>query len=230
MPLLLFDIDGTLVTVDGAGSSALKRALSTLTKRSISVEGVSFSGRTDPAIMRDVLAQNGVSPSDGLLDTALTAYAEAAQETIRANHVRPLPGVESLLSRLSQYQDMHLGLVTGNIEPVAYHKLHAAGFSNYFLVGAFGSDSAERADLPPLAAHRAHKAFGGSFSKGNTVVIGDTPQDIQCARSAGFRAVAVCTGRPNRPALATCDPDLLLENLQNGSSLLDFVRGAPRQS
>jgi len=230
MRLLLFDIDGTLLTVDGAGASAITQALSDQFGRPISVDGVSFSGRTDPSILRDVLAQNGIEPSEERIRAALDAYTAAAQDTIRPEHVRPLPGVEDLLSLLSARDDMHLALVTGNVEAVAYHKLQTAGLGDYFSVGAFGSDSAERSDLPPLARRRATDRTGQSFVPDAVFVVGDTPHDIQCARASGFRSMAVSTGTPDRRTLHRHDPDLLLKNLSDPKPLLDILGRGPDQS
>jgi phosphoglycolate phosphatase-like HAD superfamily hydrolase len=228
MTLLLFDIDGTLVHVNGAGRSALTRALSTLLGSPISTDGISFSGRTDPDILRAVLAHNGHEPSEATLQAALDAYEAAARKAIQPRHVRPLPGTRSLLSALSDRSDVHLGLVTGNVEPIAYHKLNAVGLDAYFSVGAFGSDHAERASLPPLALRRARQATGHAFSPEQTIVIGDTPRDVQCAQAAGVRSVAVCTGGADREALSSSAPDVLLTDLTDPAQFYDRVLNTSR--
>lgn len=228
MTLLLFDIDGTLVTVNGAGRSAITNTLSDLLDAPISTKGISFSGRTDPEILRSVLSHNGHDPTGETLEAALEAYVTAAQNAIQPQHVQPLPGVRSLLRTLTRREDVHLALVTGNVEPIAYHKLDAVGLADHFSTGAFGSDHAERDALPPLALRRARENTGHAFSRDRTIVIGDTDRDVQCARATGVRSVAVCTGGSDREALAECRPDALLENLNDWSRFEETVLDAAR--
>ena len=223
MTLLLFDIDGTLVTVNGAGRSALEQALSEVLGRPITTDGVSFSGRTDPDILRAVLSHNGHEPSDDAVQSALSAYVSVARSAIQSAHVRSLPGIRSLLRTLSDRDDVHLALVTGNVEPIAYHKLEAVGLSKHFSTGAFGSDHAERDALPPLAIQRATEATAHSFTREQTVVIGDTDRDVQCAKAAGVRSVAVCTGGSDRETLERSNPDALLSDLRDPSLFLRTV-------
>jgi phosphoglycolate phosphatase-like HAD superfamily hydrolase len=226
MPLLLFDIDGTLLHVTGGVDRAVGHAVSTVTGRTVSTEGVSFSGRTDPEIFRDVLRASGVADPEPVLDEVIAAYVEAAQETIGPADVELLPGIRALLSALSARPDVFLGLLTGNVEAIAYHKLRGAGLPDVFSVGAFGSDDADRAALPPIAVQRASARVERSFSLPDTVIIGDTHHDIRCARAAGSRSVAVCTGRYGRADLEPHGPDLLLEDLRDPRAFLRGILGA----
>lgn len=223
MTLLLFDIDGTLLTVNGTGRTVLGEALSALFGQNISTEGVGFSGRTDPDIFRSVLRKNGLPETEEVLSAALDAYAEAAPDALRSGAIRVLPGVPGLLDRLADRDDVQLGLVTGNIEPIAYHKLRVVGLDSYFPVGAFGSDHAERAALPPLAANRAAQHTRTSFPLSATIVVGDTTHDIQCAREAGARSVAVSTGGVSYEALQAEHPDVLLRSLDPPAHFLRAV-------
>lgn len=215
MRLLLFDIDGTLLRVTGGGRRAVADAISTVTNRTACMDGVSFSGRTDPDIFRTLLRKNGVSQPDEWIDEAIQHYVDAALETIQPRNVEPLPGVHSLLSRLAQRSDVFLGLVTGNVEAIAYHKLRSAGLAEHFSVGAFGSDHENRNKLPAIATRRASVEAGRSFSLSQVVIIGDTRHDIHCAQAAGARVAAVCTGRTARSDLHSHTPDLLLESLND---------------
>ncbi len=223
MTLLLFDIDGTLVRVNGGVHQAVAHAISSVTGREAFTDGVPFSGRTDLAIFRDVLNESGISSPSAVLQDVIARYAETAQETIHSRHVEILPGVSTLLSQLSGRDDVFLGLVTGNVEAVAYHKLRCAGLAEYFSVGAFGSDHADRSALPPMALQRASETSGRSFSPEHTTIIGDTHHDIQCAHATGTRSVAVCTGRFSRSELSPHAPDLLLDNLINPPRVIDQV-------
>jgi phosphoglycolate phosphatase-like HAD superfamily hydrolase len=223
MRLLLFDIDGTLLHANGAGATAIEAAVTSLTGEPATTDGVSFSGRTDPSIFRDVLRENGLSTAETTLKTVMDAYVEEAQRALHAENVDRLPGTASLLSLLSQQDNLVPGLVTGNVEPVAYHKLEAAGLAHHFSVGAFGSDHATRSKLPPLAAVRATEQFGHSFSMKDTIVIGDTPCDIDCAKEAGAYSMAVSTGCPTHSDLSSLSPDLLFETLENSASVMDQI-------
>lgn len=197
MKLLLFDIDGTILTTRGVGRRAMAEALSVLWGRSITTEGIAFSGRTDPQIMRDVLVTSGVPADeiDDLLPVALDRFAEVACTIIQPENVDVLAGVAELIDHLAERDDVQLGLVTGNLKATAYRKLDAAGLAQHFPFGAFGCDHAERDHLPPVAVRRAHAHTGRSFRGREVVVIGDTEHDIRCGRGIGAFAVGVCTGR-----------------------------------
>ena len=226
MTLFLFDIDGTLVRVNGRGREAVNEALSSHTDQPISLDGVPFSGRTDPAIIEAVLAHNDLPTTDAMIEAVITTYVDTMRGALRPADVEMLPGVSPLLPRLNDHPDAHLGLVTGNVEPIAYEKLGAQGLADYFPVGAFGSDHADRNRLPALATRRARNHAGRAFrSAEHTVVVGDTPHDIECARAAGARVVAVCTGRYSRDELSPHAPDLLLDTLPAPDAFLQRVLG-----
>ncbi|PSQ95454.1 MAG: HAD family hydrolase [Bacteroidetes bacterium SW_9_63_38] len=226
MPLLLFDIDGTLVNVTGGVHSAVSHAIDTVTGRSVCTDGVTFAGRTDPAIFSDVLQASGVPDPPAVLNDVLHTYAECAQDTIEATDVDVLPGVRPLLSALSRRPDVRLGLVTGNIESVAHHKLRRAELGSHFSVGAFGSDHANRNELPPMAVRRASSQGRTSFSVRDTIVIGDTQHDIRCARASGTRVAAVCTGTYARDDLHVHTPDFLFETLQDTQAVVEKLLGS----
>jgi phosphoglycolate phosphatase-like HAD superfamily hydrolase len=223
MTPLLFDIDGTLLRVTGGVTRAAARAVSAVTGQSLSTEGVSFSGRTDPNIFRDLLRASGVAEPDLVLDDVLAAYVEAAEETIRSGDVEILPGVRALLAALAERDDVILGLCTGNVEPVAYHKLRKADLDALFSVGAFGSDHGDRAALPALALRRLEDWSGHTLSPDQAVIVGDTQKDIACARAAGSRVVAVCTGRYGRDDLQPHAPDLLLNDLRDPQTSMEKI-------
>lgn len=221
MKLLLFDIDGTLLQVNGGVHPAVSHAVFTVTGQAVSTEGVSFAGRTDPAIFRDVLAASGVAAPDEVLAEVIQHYVQRAQQTIGPDDVEHLPGVHDLLRQLASQNGVHLGLVTGNVEAMAMHKLKSADLASHFSFGAFGSDHADRNQLPEMALRRAASHTGHAFSPKNTVIIGDTQHDIQCARAAGVRVAAVCTGGSPRDELHSHTPDLLLDSFVPSTDALD---------
>ena len=168
--------------------------------------GVEAAGRTDGAIIRDLLATAGVSDEDfaarwaEVQAAAVEAFAELCLPDL-SGHVAP--GIVELLGELAEREaDFRLSLVTGNLEPVARLKLARAGIGDHFEPGqgGFGSDHASRAELPPIARARA-----GDWPRDRTVVIGDTPRDIACARADDVRVVAVATGPFAVEALADAD-------------------------
>lgn len=212
MLLLLFDIDGTLVFgATDAHRSALHAALR-------EVHGIDArsarrplapAGRTDGEIARALLLEAGVSAeriderADEVREACGRAYAQLATEDL-AHTV--LPGIAELLAWISGCDRVKVGLLTGNYEAVARLKLRRAGINRFFAPGegAFGSDHEDRATLPAIARRRAG-AVGKPHPRGHTIVIGDTPRDIACARADGVRCFAVTTGPYDRKALTGAD-------------------------
>lgn len=230
--LILFDIDGTLLTSNGAGRSAIQIALSRRMGRPVTSEGVSFSGRTDPAIVRDMLAVSGFSPPEieDVLSECLEAYADELVARLKPDDITVLDGVVELLAALSERPDIHLAVLTGNLERTAWAKLRAAGLADFFDWGAFGSDHHDRHFLPGIAAERFLEHHGHAYPASRTVIIGDTEHDISCARTGGAWAIAVCTGRSNRAMLEIHGPDLLLDGLAPHQSVLAFIDALPNSS
>ncbi len=225
MKLLLFDIDGTLLHANGTGRTAVERALSDLCGCPISTQAVGFSGKTDPQIMREILEANGLDPEPKLVDEALSVYESTAHATFDPQAVDALPGTADLLSRLANLTTIQLGLLTGNIESMAYKKLTAVAFDHHFSFGAFGSDHADRPQLPAVAVQRAQDHTGRRFGRGQVVIVGDTEHDIRCGEGIGAFSVAVCTGRFARHELAPHEPDVLLDDLSNPDVFIDAVLG-----
>ena len=218
--LVLFDIDGTLVDTAGAGKRSIERAFRALW----GVDGdpvakgrVRYSGRTDPQIFRSLAAAYGIAETDysarrgQLIDAYLSALAEEMQRPDPRRRV--LPGVVSLLDALAATEHVHLGLVTGNVEPGARSKLEPFGLSRYFPGGGFGSDHADRREIARLAHRRLSQRHGLDFLPSRVVVVGDTEHDVSCARANGFRSIAVGTGRIPIETLHASGPDALFSNL-----------------
>ena len=198
--LLLFDIDGTLLgRASTEHAAALREALHEVHGLAPDFRApIAAAGRTDGEIARQLLLAAGVAAeriddrADDVRAATTAAYARRCPSDLSA-HV--LPGIADLLDQLSPRDDVRLSLVTGNFEPVARLKLARAGIGRFFAAGqgAFGSDSEDRAALPPIARRRAGRD-GVPFPRARTIVIGDTPRDIACARADGVRCVAVSTG------------------------------------
>jgi phosphoglycolate phosphatase len=167
---------------------------------------VEFAGRTDASIVRDMLAVAGVpgEAADARWEEVQAAAMEAYERLCPDDlSERVLPGIVELLEALAERPDeFRLSLVTGNLEPLARLKLERARLGRFFEPGqgGFASDHASRAELPGIARARA-----GDWPRERTVVIGDTPRDIACARADGVRVAAVATGPFAIEALADAD-------------------------
>lgn len=225
MHLLLFDIDGTLLLTHNAGREALEEALQAVLGRPCPTDGVAFSGKTDPQIVGEVLALHGLPAADGLREAVLDAYMARLRPKLTPDRVEILPGVTRLLPALAARADVCLGLLTGNMAPMAYAKLAVGGLADYFPFGAFGSDDADRYALPPIALARARAHHGQTFRGHDVVLIGDTEHDLRCGRALGARAVGVCTGRYGRADLLPHAPDLLLDDLADTDRFIAEVLG-----
>jgi phosphoglycolate phosphatase-like HAD superfamily hydrolase len=199
MKLVLFDIDGTILWTDGAGRRAIHAALQEVFG-SIGPSDYWFDGKTDRQIVRDLMRLDG-HPDAGIderMDTLLGRYVEClgAELAHPEFSARLLAGIPELLDALEMRDDVVLGLLTGNVEPGARAKLRAVGLDpERFKVGAYGSDHEHRPQLPAVAQQRTREVLGIDIPGDRVVVIGDTPADIECARSIGARAIGVATGR-----------------------------------
>lgn len=231
--LILFDIDGTLLTTDGAAKRAFHRALLGVFGTAGPITTHQFDGKTDPQIARELLSIAGLT--DSVIDGGFVAFwpaylRELANELARPGHrTRRFPGVPELIDALAaRSDDVILGLLTGNIEAGASLKLRSAGLdAARFRLGAYGSDRERRDELPAIAIERARSLTDTELAGHDVVVIGDTPRDMTCGRALGVRAVGVATGRFSTAALAAAHahvtlPDLsdtpqVVESLMNGS-------------
>lgn len=216
--LVLFDIDGTLLLTAGAGRRAITRALGELVGSTEAFGRVRFDGKTDPQIVAELLAAAGEADPhhpERIADLCQRYLAhlerEFASETVEATL---MPGVVPLLDRLAARDDVLVGLLTGNLARGAELKLRAAGLDpGRFRVGAYGSDSAHRPELPPIAAARAAAHMGRVPAGHDVVIIGDTPADVACGAGIGARAVAVATGAYTREELVACGPHVAFDDL-----------------
>lgn len=215
--LILFDIDGTLLSAGGAPRRAFRRALLEHFGTDGNESRMDFSGKTDPQIVYELMGAAGFD--DGRIEERIERlfehYLEGLERELEAEAGHRLhPGAAEVVAALARDPRVVLGLVTGNVERGARLKLERFDLWRRFPVGAFGSDHRERDRLPQIAIERACRLTGRRFAGRDAVVVGDTPADIQCARAAGALAVAVATGTPTRKELEAARPDVLLESLE----------------
>jgi len=231
MRVVLFDIDGTLLTTGGAARGAFARALSEAAGHPIDPAGYSFSGKTDPQIARDILEANGVGGERlaVCIETSIRLYLKYFEaERPRLEQARLLPGVRELLDALAEREGVHTALLTGNVEPGARIKLGHFGITGYFdfSLSCFGSDDSDRYRLPALAVVRARGRLGTDFEGRQLVIVGDSEHDVLCGRSVRARAVAVGTGWTPAATLRALGPDAFLEDLSHtGRALAAILDG-----
>lgn len=221
---MLWDIDGTLVDTAGHGRAAFMQAFEAVLGRPPDPEDVPMAGRTDHAISLDLLERNGVPRSDELLGRMFEELHGAllARREAMAAQGRPQPGAREALTALGAREDVLQSLLTGNIEPNAELKL--AAFDLHSLVdlaiGGYGSDHGTRSELVGVARRKLRERHGADVPATDTVVVGDTPLDVDAARAAGARAVAVASGPYSAGELEQAQPDAVLEDVCDLEALL----------
>jgi phosphoglycolate phosphatase len=231
--ILLWDIDGTLLRSTRAGSfkdytiPMLEEVFGTAGK----LPEMKVSGMTDLQIVGEALKHEGFTH-----DHIRERVHELRESYMKAMHkftgvgqevFELLPGVREVLQAVADHPRYHSALLTGNIEPAAYLKMELVGLSEFFdLPGAFGDESHDRRDLPALAANRIRKHLQLDLAPEQFIVIGDTPNDIDCARHFGARALAIGTGRLyTAEDILECKPDAMLPDLSNVAEVMKVLAG-----
>jgi phosphoglycolate phosphatase len=225
--LFLFDIDQTLINTGGAGLRAIDRACRKLFDLENAMNGISPHGKTDPAIVREILRKKLGSDSSHSPEVAtiLDAYVTFLKDEVQTSPTyRVLPGVLPVLEALASRAEVLLGLATGNIELGARIKLDRGGLNPYFSFGGFGSDSEDRTELVRMAAEKAANKNGGSILASNIFVIGDTPLDIDAGNRCGFKTVGVATGTYSVDELLASGATIAVPDLAEGAGY--FLRSA----
>jgi phosphoglycolate phosphatase-like HAD superfamily hydrolase len=229
--ILLWDIDGTLMRSTRAGSfkdytiPMLEEVFGTAGR----LPEMKVSGMTDLQIVGEALKHEGFTH-----EHIRERVHELRESYMKAMHkftgngeevFELLPGVRQALQAVADHPRYHSGLLTGNIEPAAYLKMELLGLAGFFDVpGAFGDESHDRRDLPALAAERIRKHLGFDLAPAQFIIIGDTPNDIECARHFGARSVALGTGRfYSTEQLLDCSPDAFIPDLADTQLFLDTL-------
>lgn len=225
--VLLFDIDGTLVTTGGVGRRALERAFEVRYGRARVFEGIRFDGMTDRAIARLGLEQLGVEPSGEEIDAALADYVAVLEDEVRNAHPSSYrlhagmrSAVEAGLSR-----GCAVGLGTGNIRVGARIKLERVEIHHHFAFGGFGCDHELRPELIRVGALRGAQRLGVPLSECRVVVIGDTPRDVAAAKEIGAECLGVGTGSFRPADLVACGATHAFEDLSDPAALRALLDG-----
>jgi phosphoglycolate phosphatase len=224
--LILWDIDGTLLYSGGVAGEAMRSAMEQVYGRATAAERHAYAGKTDQQIILETFAERAHADLLPLLEHFTTTYLaelEARRDEFLARGY-VLDGVAAALERLAGAPVVQ-SLLTGNLRPVARFKLDLLGLTRYFDfdAGAYGSDHHIRANLVPIAAERAAQRYGRSFAGRDVVVIGDTPNDIDCGKAAGARTIAVATGPFGVDELRAHGADVALANLADTEAVIAAI-------
>jgi phosphoglycolate phosphatase-like HAD superfamily hydrolase len=228
--VILWDIDGTLLHSrrHGAFKEYMAPAMVRVFGTAGRLDEMVVSGMTDLQIFTEALYAEGFTAEQvrGRLPELVASFLEGMERlAAEVELFEALPGAREALEALEREPRYLNSLLTGNVEPAARLKLRLVGLEGFFrLPGAFGDLSHDRRDLPAVARERISRHLGRDLNPEQLVVIGDTPNDIACARHFGARAVAVATGRSHTAAdLLACDPDAVLPDLDDTTLLLQTL-------
>ena len=224
MAVCLFDIDGTLLSSGGAGQAAMEVALKSAFGITAPTEGISVAGRTDRAIVTELLNFHGVENSEANWSQFVSAYLEQLPHELTSREGLILPGVQELLAELHRRQSLTMGLLTGNFQRGAELKLDHYQLSQYFHGGGFGDHHFDRDDVARTAFETVQKRMASKDGT-DVWVIGDTPADVKCGRAINATVVAVATGIYSIDDLEACDPDFLCEDFADVELILVIFPG-----
>lgn len=227
MKLLLFDIDGTIVELqDGHGPKGHRYAIKVCIEKTYGTDSyapkLTHSGLTDKQIIFHELKLRGLKDIEIKLKLkqCMNVMVDAFKNYDNSNLVA-IEGIKELLEELSHKENVLIGLLTGNVEEIAYEKMKLLGLRDYFKVGSFGSDPHEkRSDLVDVAKEKAEK-LGHKIDE--IYVIGDTPRDIQAGKEANVKTIAVATGTSSKDELKKYNPDYLLEDFKNTEEFMKTI-------
>ncbi len=218
MRLILFDVDGTLIRCGTQVRPLLSESLGEVygVTDGLSVDDFDFSGKTDRQIVLELLELAGLERTAAAagLPRLRDAYLRRLEQRLDKAGMVVLPGVEELLGELRVHPEVVLGLVTGNWRRGAEIKLSRFGLERFFPFGAFGDDGLERRELPPVALERAFAATGHRFGPADTLIVGDSVRDVECARCHGLPVLAVTTGWTSAERLRAAGADRVVASLE----------------
>jgi phosphoglycolate phosphatase-like HAD superfamily hydrolase len=225
--LILWDIDGTLIRSGDVGAAVFDLALEQVTGRRPRAR-VTMSGKTDRQIVEEYLEMVG-TPDPALILPVLQHLEHELSQRVdqMAAEGHACLGAEAVLRALSTIEGVEQTVLTGNIAPNARSKLSAFGLDRFLdlEVGAYGAEHSDRRQLLPVAWERQRSDRGTDYAPDETWIVGDTPNDLACARSGGAHCLLVATGRVGLAALEALAPDAVLADLTDTGRVLDILTG-----
>ena len=210
--LILFDIDGTILHAHGAGRYAFTQGLKAVFDIDEPMDTFRFAGATDWAILDEVAARHRIAIHHESRSRFFAVMAEELENAMRDGNPATCPGGEEVIRLLASFDDVQLGLVTGNTEACARIKLRRFGLDTYFAFGGFGDEHPDRDEMARLALTRARAALADGANYADIVLIGDTPNDIKAARAINARAFAVHSPLHPPHELAAAGADVVAES------------------
>ncbi len=227
MYVALFDIDSTLLRTLGAGRAALAEAF----RAEFDIEqfegAISFAGRSDRAVVREILAQHGIEDEPGTWQRLVRGYLQRLPRTLAMRRGGLLPGVLPLLRAIRARSDIAMGIVTGNVAAGARLKLEHYGIDSFSDFGGYGDHHTDRGGIAADALNAADAFLRAEYRQcavpALTTVIGDTPEDVRCARAIAARAVAVATGDSSLTELTAAAPDRAFADLTDCDAVLAAI-------
>ena len=230
MYVVLFDIDSTLLHTRGAGRAAFAETF----RADFDIErirgDVSYAGRSDRAIVREVFAQHGIEDRPDTWRRFRHGYLQRLERSLSTRCGGLLPGVLPLLHAIRARRDVAMGILTGNVAAGARLKLERYGIDSFFDFGGYGDHHVDRGGIAAEALGAADAYLRAkhrlSAKPGLTTVIGDTPEDVRCARSIAAKAVAVATGESSLSELRAAAPDRVFPDLTDRDAVVGIVTTA----
>ncbi len=225
--LLLFDVDGTLLSPGPAARAALASALSEIFGTSGALSAYMFDGKLDPMIFTELMREAGVAEAAiaERLPWALDLYLDRLEAALAVERPHLKPRVPELLDRLAVAPTAVLALLTGNVKRGARIKLSAAGLWHYFRFGVYGDEAARREDLGAVALARARETTGLDVAGRDCVVVGDSRHDVACGKAIGARTVAVATGKTSAEELRASGADVVLSDFGDLDAAAEALLG-----
>ncbi len=222
--LVLFDIDGTLIkSGNRTHKLAFASAFTKIYGIDTNIDVIDHDGKADKQIIVEVLEKNGLDEQSirVKIDEAMREMIDFFEKNISTDEPVLLEGAQELLKELKK-NNILIGLITGNLEPIARAKLKRIKLNEYFEFGGFGNDNEDRSNLIKIAIKRAEDKFNFKYNN-NVFVFGDTPKDIMAGRKAGVKVIIVPTGKYSEKELKALNPDFLFKNLTCKEEILKAV-------
>lgn len=225
--LVLFDIDKTLIKSSTGHKAAFSIAFKKVYGVDTNIDTIQHSGMTDQQIIYEVLKLNGLDDEKVKLklDFCMQTMVSAFEENHRNDNVVVLDGVEDLLNALEK-NNVLMGLVTGNLEPIGRGKMEKLNLNHFFKVGGFGNEHINRTELVKIAIEKAQSNFGFIFSN-NVFLFGDTPQDINAGKEAGIISIGVATGIYSKEQLKNAGASVVLDDLTKTDFIIKYILKCP---
>ncbi len=224
--LLLFDIDGTILSPGKGAKKALRQAIEETLEEEIKIKPGFFAGKTDPMIISNFLTKAGCMHEEFplLLKIISNRYIELLKDYyVPFEDGFVYKGIMEMIEEIMHHAELYLGLLTGNLEDGARIKLEPYGLNDYFHFGAFGNDGFMRTDLPPVALKRAQTFFGTKFDTNDVWVIGDTADDVMCGKVIHAKTIAIARNPMFEELINSANPDHVFYDTEDFEAVLSVI-------